>query len=110
MNPSRVFEFRTYTAAPGKLEALKQRFQLHTLGFFAQHNMEVVAFFETLEPDDKLVYILAFSNEKAADDAWAAFTADPGWAVAKAATETDGPLTTKIETRRFIATDFSPLR
>lgn len=110
MNTSRVFEIRTYTAAPGKIEALKQRFSLHTLGFFARHNMEVVAFFEPLEGDDILVYILAFKDDAAANDAWSGFSSDPEWAAAKASTETDGPLTTKIETRRFLATEFSPLR
>ena len=110
MTTSRVFEIRTYTAAPGKLEALKQRFQLHTFGYFARHDMEVVAFFEPLEPNDTLVYILAFDDNESADRAWAAFTSDPDWLADKASTETDGPLTVNIETRRYVATDLSPLR
>jgi hypothetical protein len=110
MSTSRVFEFRTYTAAPGKLEALKQRFRDHTLGFFARHKMELVAFFEPLESNDTLVYVLVFDDVEAADHAWASFTSDPDWAAAKASTETDGPLNTNVETRRYVATDFSPLQ
>ena len=37
-----IYELRRYTAAPGKTEALHNRFRTLTLGVFARYNMEVV--------------------------------------------------------------------
>jgi hypothetical protein len=36
---NRVFEIRTYTAPPGKLDALNARFRDHTVKLFDQHGM-----------------------------------------------------------------------
>src|SRR6187401_62673 len=36
---NRVFELRTYTAPPGKLEALQTRFRDHTTRLFTKHGM-----------------------------------------------------------------------
>lgn len=110
MNDARVFDIRTYTAAPGRLADLKRRFENHTLGFFERHGIEVVGFFESVDGCDSLVYIVAFDDAETADRAFANFGADPEWIAAKAATETDGPLATSIETRRYCATQFSPIR
>ena len=110
MSSARVYDLRTYTAAPGKLEALKSRFQNHTLDFFDRHKIKVVGFFEPIETSDTLLYITEFESSEDADRAWASFGNDPKWAEAKASTETEGPLTLKIESQRLRATDFSPLR
>lgn len=105
MTRSRVIDIRTYTAAPGKREALKKRFAQHTLGFFDQHGIEVVGFYEPVDDEDTLIYIVSFDSVEAAERAWANFTSDPEWAKAKATTEVDGPLALKVETRRCVATD-----
>ena len=59
----RVFELRTYTASPGRLDALNSRFRDHTIALFKKHGMEVVGFWEPLDKEagagEKLVYILA---------------------------------------------------
>ena len=47
----RVFELRTYTTAPGKLDTLNARFRSHTLALFAKHGMEVVGFWEPVDQD-----------------------------------------------------------
>ena len=39
---SRCFELRTYTATPGKLDALNARFRDHTCALFRKHGMEIV--------------------------------------------------------------------
>jgi len=36
---TRLFEMRTYTAAPGKLEALHARFQQHACRLLERHGM-----------------------------------------------------------------------
>ncbi|HUY06289.1 MAG TPA: NIPSNAP family protein [Acidimicrobiales bacterium] len=109
MNSSRVFDVRTYSAAPGKLEELKARFRIHTLGFFKRHGIKVVGFFEPVDGSETLLYIVEFESSEEADRAWERFGRDPEWAKAKASTETDGPLVVHIDAQRFRATDFSPM-
>src|SRR5689334_18346705 len=41
---AKVYEMRTYFAAPGKLEALHARFRNHTIEIFKKHGMGIVAF------------------------------------------------------------------
>lgn len=110
----RLFELRTYHVAPGKLEALRARFSDHTFGIFARLGLEVVAFFEDAPEEGRnehlLVYLLAFANRDQAEQAWAAFRADPEWLAVKAETERDGPLTTKVDSLYLQPTEHSPLR
>jgi hypothetical protein len=110
----RAFELRTYTASPGKLDALNARFRDHTVALFEKHGMEVVGFWEPTEKEagagEKLVYILAHRNRAAADESWKAFRADPEWVKVKADSERDGPLTVQIESVFLAGTDYSPLR
>ena len=111
---TRVFELRTYTAAPGKLDALNARFRNHTTALFKKHGMEIVGFWEPVDKDagagDKLVYILAHQSRAAAEASWKAFRADPEWVRVKAESEKDGVLPAKIESVFLAATDYSPLK
>ncbi len=112
----RVFELRTYTASPGRLDALNARFRDHTLALFKKHGMEVVGFWVPIEKDagagEKLVYMLAHASRAAAEASWSAFRADPEWIKVKADSETNagGSLTVKIESVFLSGTDYSPLR
>jgi hypothetical protein len=110
----RVFELRTYIAAPGKLDALNARFRDHTLALFKKHGMEVVGFWMPTDKEagagEKLVYLLAHKSRAAADASWKAFRSDPAWAAAKAASEKDGVLTSKVESVFLASTDYSPLK
>jgi len=109
----RIFELRTYTASPGKLDALNARFRDHTTALFVKHGMTPVAFFTPAEGDrqgDTLVYILAFPDRASREKAWAEFRADPEWQQVKAASEANGSLTTKIESVIIRPTDYSPIR
>jgi hypothetical protein len=110
----RVFEMRTYTAAPGKLAALNARFRDHTNALFKKHGMEIVGFWEPLDKEagggEKLVYILAYPSRAAAEAAWRAFREDPQWLKAKADSEKDGPILTRIESVFLTATDYSPVK
>jgi hypothetical protein len=110
---SRVFEIRTYTAPPGKLEALKSRFRDHTVKFFNQHHMESIGYFTPLDApqkDDTLIYVLAHPSREEAAKNWAEFRADPGWVKAKADSEKDGPITTKTVSVFVEPADFSPIK
>lgn len=110
----RVFELRTYTAAPGKLDALNARFRNHTVALFKKHGMEVVGFWEPLDKEagagEKLVYLLAHSSRAAAEASWKAFRADPEWVKVKAESEVGGVLPAKIESVFLAGTDYSPLK
>ena len=109
----RVFEIRTYTAAEGKLDALHARFRDHTLALFEKHGMTSVGYFKPqdapLKPNT-LIYILAHSSREAAAKNWEAFKNDPEWQKVKAASETQGPLTSKIESVFADPTDYSPMK
>ena len=108
-----IYELRTYWAAPDKREALHQRFRTLTLGIFARHHMQVVGFWTPdpiTEESGDLVYLLAFPDQHAQEQAWAAFRADPDWQAGKAASEANGALTRKIVSIRLQPTDYSPLR
>ncbi len=108
-----VYELRTYWAAPGKLTALHQRFINVTLGVFARHQMQVVAFWTptpTTPETGDLVYLLGFANLAAKDAAWEAFRNDPDWIAGKAASEVDGKLVDKLTSVMLNPTDYSPMQ
>ena len=109
----RVFELRTYTTPPGKLEALKSRFRDHTIEIFKKHGMTSVGYFvpqDAPTKDNTLVYILAHPSREAAAKNWAEFRTDPEWVKAKGESEKDGPLTTKVESVFMDPTDFSAIK
>jgi NIPSNAP len=110
----RVFELRTYTANPGKLDALNARFRDHTIALFKKHGMEVVGFWEPIDKEagggDKLIYLLAHPSREAAQANWKAFREDPEWVKVKAESEAGGVLPAKIESVYLAGTDYSPLK
>jgi hypothetical protein len=114
--PARLFELRTYTAAPGKLSNLNKRFRDHTLALFAKHGIVNVAYWVPTEPgkgaEDTLIYLIAHKDQAAADASWKAFRADPEWTTAKTASEVNGPLTTTggVKSIYMTPTDYSPTR
>ena len=110
---TRVFEIRTYTAAPGKLDALDARFRDHTVRLFEKHGMTNVGYWVPLEEPrsrDTLIYVLAHESREEREISFAAFGQDPEWQKARAASEADGKLTTKIESVLLSPTDYSPVR
>lgn len=106
----KFYELRIYHAAPGKLEALHDRFRKHTIAIFQKHGMEIVGFWG---PTDKekgaetdLIYILAYPSREARETAWKAFAADPEWVAARKASEVNGKLTDKVESIYMGETDY----
>jgi hypothetical protein len=104
-----VYEMRTYYAAPGKLDALNARFRDHTCKLFEKHGMMNIGYWMPIDnPDNKLIYILAFPSREGRAQSWKAFLADPDWKKAFAASEANGKLVTKIESVPMSTTDYSP--
>ena len=109
---TRCFELRTYTAAPGKLEDLHNRFRNHTLKLFEKHGMESIGYWVPMDkdgkPENKLTFLLAYANREAREKAWQNFLDDPAWQAAFKASEKNGALVTKVENPYLVATDYSP--
>ena len=108
-----VYELRTYTTPPGKLEALKSRFRDHTITIFNKHGMKSVGYWvpqDGPEHDNTLIYVLEHESRDAATKSWAAFRSDPDWVKAKAESEKDGPLTTQVKSVFMDPTDFSAIK
>lgn len=113
----RVFELRTYTTPPGKLDALHARFKNHTMGLFSKHGMSHIAYWTPVDADKgagtKLIYILSHASQEAGKASFTAFRADPAWIAAKSESEKDGSLTVQPDGVKSVymrAVDFSPIR
>ena len=110
---NRVFELRTYTANPGKFDAMKNRFRDHIIPLFKKHNLTLVGFWTYADApasENTLVYVLAHESREAAKKNWAAFSADPVRKQVWAETEKDGPINMKVESVYLNPTDFSPVK
>jgi hypothetical protein len=106
---TRVYEMRTYIAAPGKLDALNARFKNHTMKFFEKHGMTNVAYFVPLDNKaNKLVYFLSYPSKEAREKSWKALFADGDVKKAFAESEKDGKLVDKFESRFLSLTEYSP--
>jgi hypothetical protein len=109
----RVFEMRTYIANPGKITALHARFRDHTNKLFVKHGMELVGYWTPTSGDNAentLIYILAFPSEEAKVKAWKEFQADPDWVKAKAESEKDGVLVSKVISVFMTGTEYSAIK
>ena len=110
---ARVFELRTYTAAPGKLDELHRRFREHTLKFFERHGMVNIGYWTPQAApasSNTIVYLLAHKSKAAAEKSWAAFSADLEWQKVKRASEANGAIVTKVESVFLNPTDYSAIR
>src|SRR3954466_6815101 len=110
---NRVFEIRTYTAPPGKLEALKTRFRDHTIKSFNKHNITSIAYFLPQDAplnENTIIYVLAHPSREDAKKNWAAFNADPEWVKAKADSEVEGKIVDKAVSVFADPADFSPIK
>jgi hypothetical protein len=111
---NRVFEMRTYTAAPGKFEALKSRFRDHTIRLFQKHGITSIGYWVPMDPpnsENTLIYILAHPSREAAKKNWDEFRADPDWQQAAKESEKDGKILSKSPESVFLTpADFSQIK
>ena len=62
--PPRLYELRTYTTLPGRLEALNKRFRENTMKLFEKHGMKNVMYWIPTDPEKKdntLIYATAIT-------------------------------------------------
>lgn len=110
---NRVFELRTYTMYPGRVENINARFRDHTRALFEKHGMTnmVYWFSEAKEgQQSKLVYLLAHESEASGKASFSNFGQDPAWVSARDASESDGKIVEKVESVYFNPLSFSPLK
>src|ERR1051325_8237381 len=106
---TRLFEMRTYYAAPGKLDDLNARFREHTTKLFEKHGIENIGYWTPADnKENKLVYILAFPSKEARASSWKEFGADPEWKKVVKESEANGKLVTNVVSVFMHATDYSP--
>ena len=107
---TRFYEMRVYYAAPGKLADLHNRFRTNTTRVFEKHGMTNIGYWEPIDnPENKIIYFLAYPSKEARDASWKAFGADPEWRAIAQASEANGRLVTKVDTWYLEATDYSPV-
>ncbi len=109
----RIFEMRTYTAHPGRLDALNARFRNHTTRIFEKHGMTNVGYWTPQEAplsEDTLVYILAHDSREAGQASWDAFRADPEWARVAEESQRDGRIVQNVDVLWLEATDYSQIK
>lgn len=110
---SQVYELRTYTAEPGKLEDLHSRFRNHTLRIFNKHGMTNLVY---LRPHDEplksntLTYLISHSSREQAKKNWSAFGSDPEWQKVARESQLNGKLVTKVDSIFFDPADYSPMK
>ena len=106
---TRVFEIRTYYAAPDRLDDLQARFRDHTLKLFEKHGMTNIGYWTPIEnTDNKLIYVLAFPGAEARTAAWKAFFADAEWKTVRQQSQANGRLVAKVDSVQLLATDYAP--
>jgi len=108
---TRIYELRTYTTHPGRLDALHARFRNHTMKLFEKHGMKNEMYW--VPTDEKLaantlIYIVSHDSPEAAKKSWEAFRADPDWHKARDASEKDGPIVAKVDSVLMKTVDYSP--
>lgn len=109
----RIFEMRTYTAHPGRLDALNARFRDHTTRIFDRHGMTNVGYWTPQEAplaENTLVYILAHDSRDAGQASWDAFRADPEWSQVAEESQRDGRIVESVDVLWLEPTDYSKIK
>jgi NIPSNAP len=109
----RLFEIRTYTTEPGKLDALNARFRDHTTKLFEKHGMTNIGYWTPADEPrskDTLIYVIAHESAAAAKQSWDGFRNDPEWVKARTESEAAGPIVRKVESMFANPTDYSALQ
>lgn len=107
-----VYELRTYTTNPGKLDNLNARFRDHTVALFKKHGMESVGYWVPADgpkSQNTLIYVLKHKSRDAAKASWKAFVSDPAWKKVAQESQVDGAILAKRPESVYMSlTDYTP--
>jgi hypothetical protein len=106
-----IYEWRVYEILPGRMANINNRFANITLKLFQKHGIKVIGFWEAVVgTSNTLYYMLAFENMAHREKAWNAFASDPEWIKARAESEKDGPIVSRVYNMLLRPTSYSPLQ
>ncbi|WP_233530933.1 NIPSNAP family protein [Paenibacillus alkalitolerans] len=92
-----LYELRIYTIHEGRMDAIQQRFERHTLGIFERLDIKVADFWIDQTGHPKLYYVMEYKNMEDRQLKWGTFVQDPEWVEVKRKSEESGPIVAKIE-------------
>ena len=107
-----IYELRVYDCCPGKLPALLNRFEAHTLRLWEKHGVRQAGFWTTVvgASNQQLNYMLQWESLAERDTKWNAFQTDPEWLAIRADTEKNGPIVANISNQLWQPTSFSSVK
>lgn len=109
----KVFELRTYTATPGNLDVLVTLMRDHGMQAIEKYGMTNIGYWiptDEASSNNTLIYIVEHKTLEDAGKSWQAFSKDPEWQKAYAASKANGPILEKVARRYMSATEFSPMQ
>ena len=106
-----IYEMRTYTIVPGKMQTIHKEFAELTHPAFERAGFHVVGYWtEAVGDNDKFHYMLAWNDHAERDAKFATFLADEEWRKGMAELTKDGPLTAQIHNEIWRPTPYSPMQ
>jgi hypothetical protein len=106
-----IYEWRVYEIPAGKMQNINNRFANVTLKLFKKHGINVVGFWEAIVgTSNTLYYMIAFDDLAHREKSWNEFASDPDWLKARAASEKDGPIVSRVHNILLKPTQYSPLQ
>lgn len=103
-----IYELRIYDVIPNRRKALYERFTAGALDLLKKHNFRVLDMWEPTDGQEKLVYLLAWTDERERAACWRAFRNDPEWQDLKTRTEADGAMVTRMDHLLLHSLPFAP--
>jgi hypothetical protein len=110
--PAKLYELRTYSAAPGRVKDVEAEFQSWIIPGLARVGVHPIAYWSNDTDKPGVTYLMVFNDQAERDAAWARFRADPETEKARAAATAgyaDGARAmTGADIRLMTMTPFSP--
>ncbi len=103
-----IYELRIYHIHPGKMSAIHQRFESHTLALFKKHGMDVMDFWEDIT-ENRIYYTMEHPDLESRNQRFSAFIKDPEWIRVKEESEKNGAIVEKVESFIMNRVPYSPL-
>lgn len=107
-----IYELRTYHVAPGRMPALLDRFEKHTLKFWEKHGIHQAGFWTTFIGSDShmLYFMLQWESLAERERKWPAFLADPEWLEVRKQTEGENLFVQNWGNQILALTSFSAVK
>lgn len=107
-----IHELRIFHCVAGRLPALLQRFEDHTLRLFEKHGIKQIGFWTVAigDSNNDLFLLLQWESLAERENKFGAFVKDAEWLEVKRKSEEDGPVEASITNMILLPTTFSVIR